>query len=116
MEEGRWIGILLPTPAPTMGKVAWVRLPLFTAPLLQVGRTLFLREGGAPKHQMVLKMVQAQNTKDPNSLQCFRCQGWGHMARECTTLAKMLNRNGGPEGMWSNPPPAAVNKLATFHS
>ena len=37
----------------------------------------------------------AQNTKDSNSLQCFRCQGWGYMARECTTLAKMLNQDGG---------------------
>ena len=36
MEEGRWIGILLPTPAPTMGGLAWIRLPLLTAPLLQV--------------------------------------------------------------------------------
>ena len=42
----------------------------------------------------------AQNTKDPNALQCFRCQGWGHMARECTTLAKPLNKDGGTEGMW----------------
>ena len=58
----------------------------------------------------------AQNTRDPNSLQCFRCQGSGHMARECATLAKMLNKNGGPKGMWSNPPPAAVNKLTTFPS
>ena len=45
----------------------------------------------------------AQNTKDPNALQCFRCQGWGHMARECATLAKPLNKDGGTKGMWSNP-------------
>ena len=56
----------------------------------------------------------AQNTRDPNSLQCFWCQGWGHMARECTTPAKTLNKDGGPKGMWSDPPPTAVNKLATF--
>ena len=37
----------------------------------------------------------AQNTKDPNALQCFRCHGWGHMARECTTPAKPLNKDGG---------------------
>ena len=36
-----------------------------------------------------------QNMKDSNLFQCFRCQGWGHMARECTTPAKMLNRDGG---------------------
>ena len=50
----------------------------------------------------------AQNTKDTNSLQCFICQGWGHMARECATPAKMLNKDGGTKGMWSNPLPAAV--------
>ena len=33
-------------------------------------------------------MGNAQNMKDPNTLQCFRCQGWGHMARECVTLNK----------------------------
>ena len=36
-----------------------------------------------------------QNMKDPNLLQCFRCQGWGHMARKCTTQAKTLNRDRG---------------------
>ena len=58
----------------------------------------------------------AHNTRDPNSLQCFRCQGWGHMARECATPAKMLNKDGGPKGMQWNPPPAASNKPATFPS
>ena len=56
----------------------------------------------------------AQNTKDSSALQCFRCQGWGHMARECATSAKPLNKDGGTEGMQSNPPHHAVNKLATF--
>ena len=37
----------------------------------------------------------AQNAKDSSALQCFRCQGWGHMARECATLAKPLNKDGG---------------------
>ena len=59
-------------------------------------------------------MGNAQNMKDPTTLQCFRCQGWGHMARECATLAKPLNKDGGTEGMQSNPPPTAVNKLTTF--
>ena len=44
-----------------------------------------------------------QSMKDPSSLQCFRCQGWGHMARECATAAKTLNRDGGTEGMWPTP-------------
>ena len=38
----------------------------------------------------------AQNTKDPSTLQCLRCEGWGHMTRECATLAKPLNRMGEP--------------------
>ena len=35
------------------------------------------------------------NRKDPSSLLCFRCQGWGHMAQECATPAKILNQSGG---------------------
>ena len=57
-----------------------------------------------------------QNTRHPNVLLSFRCQGWGHMARECATPAKVLYKDGGPKGMWSNPLPAATNKLATFPS
>ena len=45
----------------------------------------------------------AQNTGDPSALQCFRCQGWGHMARECATLSKELNKDRGTEEMQSNP-------------
>ena len=56
----------------------------------------------------------AQNMKDPNALQCFRCQGWGNMARECATLAKPLNKDGGTKGMQSNPLQTTVNKLTTF--
>ena len=41
----------------------------------------------------------AQNANDPNALQCFRCQGWGYMARECATLAKPLNKDGRTKGM-----------------
>ena len=46
--------------------------------------------------------------------QCFRCQGWGHMARECTTPATQLNREGGPKGMQSNPPQIVCSKFKTF--
>ena len=45
-----------------------------------------------------------QNTRDPNTLQCFRCQGWGHMARECATPAKALNKDGGTQGNAVKPP------------
>ena len=57
----------------------------------------------------------AQNMKDPNALQCFRCQGWGHMARECATPAKPLNKDGGNQGNVVKPPPAGISKLTTFH-
>ena len=40
----------------------------------------------------------AQSTRDSNSLQCFRCQSWGHMVRECATLAKMVNQDRGTQG------------------
>ena len=58
-----------------------------------------------------------QNMKDSSLLQCFRFQGWGHMARECTTPAKMLNRDGGTERMQPNPLLGAVNnKFTSFPS
>ena len=50
----------------------------------------------------------AQNAKDPITLQCFRGQGWGHMARECATPAKPLNKDW---GNWVN-----VVKPPTTHS
>ena len=56
----------------------------------------------------------AQSNRDSNSLQCFRCQGWGHMARECATPAKALNRDGGTQGNAVKPPPTTNSKLKTF--
>ena len=56
----------------------------------------------------------AQNVKDSSILQCFRCQGWGHMARECATLAKPLKKDGGNQGNVVKPPQHIFNKLTTF--
>ena len=38
------------------------------------------------------------NRKEPSSLQCFRCQDWGHMAQECATPAKTLNQSRWKQG------------------
>ena len=45
-----------------------------------------------------------QGAKGSSSLQCYRCQGWGHMARECTTPVAPLNREGGTQGNAVKPP------------
>ena len=64
-------------------------------------------------NQHVQNSVQGgtQSNWGSNSLQCYRCQGWGHMARECVTPAAPLNREGGPEGMQSTPPPTTNSKF-----
>ena len=35
------------------------------------------------------------NRRDNNSLQCFRCQGWGHMAQEWPIPDAAINQSGG---------------------
>ena len=45
-----------------------------------------------------------QGARGSSSLQCYRCQGWGHMARECATLVAPLNREGGTWGNAVKPP------------
>ena len=58
-------------------------------------------QGGAESpckgNQHVQNGIQGgtQGNCGSSSLQCFRCQGWGHMARECATLATPLNQEGG---------------------
>ena len=54
-------------------------------------------------------MGNVQNAKDPNALQCFRCQGWGHMARDYATPVKPLNKDGGTKGQ--HPLQTSINKL-----
>ena len=44
------------------------------------------------------------NRKDTSSLQCFQCQGWGHMAQECATPGKTLNQSRGNQGNVAQPP------------
>ena len=39
-----------------------------------------------------------QGARGSSSLQCYRCQGWGHMAREYATHVALLNREGGTQG------------------
>ena len=46
--------------------------------------------------------------------QCFRCQGWGHMAQECATPAMQLNREGGTQGNAVKPPQIVHSKFKTF--
>ena len=45
-----------------------------------------------------------QGARGSSSLQCYRCQGWGHMARECVTPVAPLNREGGTWGNAVKPP------------
>ena len=55
-----------------------------------------------------------QGAQGSSSLQCYRCQGWGQMARECATPAMQLNRKGGTQGNAVKPPPIACSKAQTF--
>ena len=63
MGEGEWIGVILPTPALTMVRLAWVKLLLLAAPQLQVEGALILQEGGIHGHRIVHGVVlRAQGT------------------------------------------------------
>ena len=44
------------------------------------------------------------NKKDLSSLQCFQCQGWGHIAWECASPVKSLSQTGGNQGNAAQPP------------
>ena len=45
-----------------------------------------------------------QGARGPSSLHCYKCQGWGHMARECATPVMQLNREGGTQENVVKPP------------
>ena len=67
---------------PTMVGLAWAK-PLLTAPPLS---------NPVPNpHARGIKICRTsiqsgmQGAQGSSSFQCYRCQGWGHMARECTT-------------------------------
>ena len=66
MEEGKWTGTLLPTQAPTMVGLAWVKLLPFAAPQLQTEEVLNHNEGEIYGHRMVHRVViRAQGTPTP---------------------------------------------------
>ena len=63
MGEGEQIGVLIPAPALTMVRLAWVKLLLLVAPQLHVERALILKEGGIHGHKTVHGVVlRAQGT------------------------------------------------------
>ena len=59
----------------------------FTRSSSVVGRVTTASQGRGSTQASTGTQGNAQNTKNPSTLQCFRCQSWGHMARECATLA-----------------------------
>ena len=63
-------------------------------------------ESPCKRNQHVYNGVQGgtQGAWGSNSLKCFRCQGWGHMARECASPAAPLNREGRTQGNAVKPP------------
>ena len=89
-------GVLLATPAPTMAGPVLDRLPHTTAHPLATGQGLLYIEikGRAVKGLMLGMKVQPTGGT-PTPSKCFRCQGWGHMAREFPTPATALNQSGG---------------------
>ena len=68
-----------------------------------VGHSQSATSAGAPDSKAQGSTRGKLGKKKPGSLQCFRCQGWGHMAWECATLAKSLNLAGGTRGISPTP-------------
>ena len=86
----------------------------FTHSSSVAGRVTTASQGRGSTQVSTGAQGNALNTKDSGSLQCLRCQGWGHMARELAGLAKPLNRDGRTKGMQSNPLQHATSKFTTF--
>ena len=77
-----------------MAKLVWERLALACS--ISAGcRTATTGQGQGIAKGPKDGQGNASKKKDPSSLQCFHCQGWGHMALECATPAKSLNQNVG---------------------
>ena len=77
-----------------MAELVLHRLPQPTVYLLVMEQGPQVKAREMPKGPKIPRKA-LQNRKDTSSLQCFRCQGWGHMAWECAIPAKTLNQSGG---------------------
>ena len=76
MGEDKQTGTLLSIQAATMVRLAWAKPLLSAAPQSPIGEAL---NPPCKGNIRVQNGVQggAQSNRDSNSLQCFRCQGWG---------------------------------------
>ena len=89
----------LSTPVPTMVRLACVKLLPFPVPLLQTEKSAELQWRGN-----IWAQGGSQSTRDSNTLQCFRCQGWGHMAKGVCHSSQNVKQGGGIQGNAVKPP------------
>ena len=66
------------------------------------------RNQGQSSHRTNARHEGTTNMSNPNSFQCFRCQGWGHMALGMSHSSHSFKPVWGTEGMQPNPPPATA--------